>query len=88
MPGHLFCTFGPSNFSVATILNYDIVLHAVPAKIGDQRKFSTETLSFKQEYSSDNHSESSPDEMQLEEDESKRFSLTSWWQFTKGSTST
>ena len=30
MPGDLFCVFGPSNFSAAAILNYDVGLHVVP----------------------------------------------------------
>ena len=57
-------------------------------KNGNQRKFSAKPFNFKPQYSSDNQSESSSDEMQLGEDESKRFSVTNFWQFAKVSTST
>ena len=89
MPGHLFCIFSPLNLQATAILNYDIFLHCcaqAPAKIVQRKMAMKESLvpkplfSFKSEYSSDNQSESSSDELQLGEDEYKIFSVTNWWQ--------
>ena len=57
-------------------------------KMADERKFSVEPFSFEPEYSSDNHSESSSDEVQSGEDTSNRLSTTNWCQCAKCSTST
>ena len=79
MPGRLFCVFGPSNFPAADILHCRAQALAKlckenwrPKKVQSVPK-PYKHFSFKPQYSSDNQSESSSDEMQLGEDESKIF---------------
>ena len=93
MPGHLFCVFGPSNFQAAAILNFDVKLH--PSKNIVQREMVTKESSVPKPLASSRNIQVIISQNQarmrcnwVRMSPAKRFSVTNWWQFAKGSDST